>query len=162
MRIAIAAQSLAMRLGLRELLSSLPGIEVSAVAAAPRELPEVDVLVLTSTEDLQSVGDEPRPVLLLSNALNEIARLARLGGAAAGRQPRGTLGRATCAGRGTVGGFTRPGRPLAGSISSAANGRRPTSRQSPDRTRAGSAPVSGGRNGEQTDRTGAQHQRAYR
>jgi len=78
MRVAIVAQSLAMRLGLRELLSSLPGVEISADATNPQGLPASDVLVLTSTEDLQLPGEEARPVLLLTDNLEEAARLVTI------------------------------------------------------------------------------------
>jgi two-component system, NarL family, response regulator YdfI len=78
MRIAIIAQSLVLRLGLRELLGSLPDIEVSTDSASPQELTGVDVLVLTSADDLQLLGKEVRPVLLLTDILDEAGRLADL------------------------------------------------------------------------------------
>jgi Response regulator containing a CheY-like receiver domain and an HTH DNA-binding domain len=78
MRVAIAAQSVAMRLGLKELLRSLPGIEVSADSPAESGLSGIDVLVVTSAEDLHLTGEETRPVLLLTNKPEEAARLADL------------------------------------------------------------------------------------
>ncbi len=73
MRVAIVTPLLAMRLGLREMLGSLPGVEVSADAARPGALPPVDALVLTTT---QSLPDDPLPVLLLTDDPDEAARLA--------------------------------------------------------------------------------------
>jgi DNA-binding NarL/FixJ family response regulator len=78
MRVAIAAQSVAMRLGLKELLGSLPGIEVSADSPVESGLTGIDVLVVTSAEDLHLSGEETRPVLLLTNKPEEAARLADL------------------------------------------------------------------------------------
>jgi len=78
MRVAIVAQSVAMRLGLRELLSSLPDIEVSADTPSEARLTGIDVLVVTSAEDIALLGEETCPVLLLTNAPDEAARLADL------------------------------------------------------------------------------------
>jgi len=77
MRVLIAAQSVAMRLGLREMLSSLPDLEVSADAPGARDLSGVDVLVVTSAEDIH-LHQETRPVLLLTNAQEEAAKLSDL------------------------------------------------------------------------------------
>jgi DNA-binding NarL/FixJ family response regulator len=78
MRVAIAAQSVAMRLGLIELLGSMPGIEISANNPVENGLSGVDVLVTTSIEDLRLLGEETRPVLLLTNSPGDAARLADL------------------------------------------------------------------------------------
>jgi DNA-binding NarL/FixJ family response regulator len=78
MRVAIVAQSVAMRLGLRELLSSLPDIEVSANTPSEQGLTGIDVLVVTSADDLHLASEETRPVLLLTNASDEAAPLADL------------------------------------------------------------------------------------
>jgi DNA-binding NarL/FixJ family response regulator len=67
-----------MRLGLRELLGSLPNIEVSADPPSEQELSGIDVLVVTSAEDVHLRGEEACPVLLLTNAADEAARLADL------------------------------------------------------------------------------------
>jgi DNA-binding NarL/FixJ family response regulator len=75
MHVAIVAQSLAMRLGLRELLNNLPGVEVRADSDRPQGLPASDVLVLTSADDLQLLGREARPVLLLTDHPDEATRL---------------------------------------------------------------------------------------
>jgi DNA-binding NarL/FixJ family response regulator len=77
MRVLIAAQSVAMRLGIREMLSSLPDLEVSADAPGARDLSGVDVLVVTSAEDIP-LHQETRPVLLLTNAQEEAAKLSDL------------------------------------------------------------------------------------
>jgi DNA-binding NarL/FixJ family response regulator len=77
MRVLIAAQSVAMRLGLREMLSSLPDLEVSADAPGARDLSSVDVLVVTSAEDIHR-HQETCPVLLLTNAPDEAVKLAEL------------------------------------------------------------------------------------
>ena len=75
MQIAIVAQSLALRLGLHELLGSLPGVEVIAESGHPQDLPAVDVVVLTSADDLQLLGEAARPVLLITDNQEEAARL---------------------------------------------------------------------------------------
>jgi DNA-binding NarL/FixJ family response regulator len=67
-----------MRLGLKELLGSLPGIEVSADSPAESGLTGIDVLVVTSAEDLHLSGEDSRPVLLLTNKPEDAARLADL------------------------------------------------------------------------------------
>lgn len=78
MRVAVLSPVLALRLGLRELLASLPGVEVVADAAGPQGLPPVDLLVLTSADDLNLPARESRPVLLLTDHPDEAARLADL------------------------------------------------------------------------------------
>jgi DNA-binding NarL/FixJ family response regulator len=77
-RLAIVSSSIALRIGLREILRSLPDLEVIAEANDVKEIPPVDVLVLTSAEFLNELGDESSPVLLLSNDSEEAARLASL------------------------------------------------------------------------------------
>jgi DNA-binding NarL/FixJ family response regulator len=64
-KVAVAAQALALRLGLGELLESLPGVEVSAEAPDLEGLPPVDVLVCTSPALLEGLAGELPPVLLL-------------------------------------------------------------------------------------------------
>jgi DNA-binding NarL/FixJ family response regulator len=64
-----------MRIGLREVLRGLPDVEVAAEAATPHGLPPVDVLVLTSADDLSELEDGTPPMLLLSNDPVEAARL---------------------------------------------------------------------------------------
>jgi DNA-binding NarL/FixJ family response regulator len=75
MQIAIVAQSLALRLGLRELLGSLPDVEISADSDHLQDFPDVDVVILTSADDLQVLGEAARPVLLLTDNQEEAARL---------------------------------------------------------------------------------------
>jgi DNA-binding NarL/FixJ family response regulator len=77
-RVAIVSSSMALRIGLREILRSLPDLEVIAEAGDVKEIPAVDVLVLTSAEFLSELGDESSPVLLLSDDPDEAARLAGL------------------------------------------------------------------------------------
>ena len=61
MRVAIVAQSVAMRLGLKELFSSLPDMEVSADPPGEQELTDVDVVVVTSAEDMNSFAPGRNP-----------------------------------------------------------------------------------------------------
>ncbi len=75
MRVAIVAQSVALRLGLRELIGSLPDMEVNADSMLPAELAGIDVVVVTSADDLNSFEGEIRPVLLLTNSQDEATRL---------------------------------------------------------------------------------------
>ena len=75
MRVAIVAQSVALRLGLRELIGSLPDMEVSADSRLPAELAGIDVVVVTSADDLNSFEGEVRPVLLLTDSQDEATRL---------------------------------------------------------------------------------------
>jgi DNA-binding NarL/FixJ family response regulator len=74
-RIAVVAPGMALRIGLREVLRSLPDVEVAAEAASPHGLPPVDVLVLASADDLAELEDGAPPVLLLSNDPGEAAWL---------------------------------------------------------------------------------------
>jgi DNA-binding NarL/FixJ family response regulator len=78
MRVVVVTQSMALQLGLRELIGSLPDIEVSADSTSPKNLSGIDVLVLTSADDLQLLEGEARPVLLLTNALEEASRMTGL------------------------------------------------------------------------------------
>ena len=77
-RLAILSPSLALRLGLREVLRSLPEVEVVADSGHPQGLPPFDLLVLTSADFLSDLGDEVPPILLLSNDPAEAAHLADL------------------------------------------------------------------------------------
>ncbi len=78
MRVAVVVQSVAMRLGLREMLSNLPDIEVRVDAPGTQGLSGIDVLVVTSFDDVHQSGEDTRPVLLLTNAADEAARMASL------------------------------------------------------------------------------------
>lgn len=75
-RVAILAPGLTLRIGLREVLRSLPDVEVTAEAAGPEDLPPVDVLVLTRADFLGDLDEGAPPVLLLTNNLEEASRLA--------------------------------------------------------------------------------------
>jgi DNA-binding NarL/FixJ family response regulator len=66
-RVAVVAPGMTLRIGLREVLRSLPDVEVAAEAASPHGLPPVDVLVLASVEDLGELDEGAPPVLLLGN-----------------------------------------------------------------------------------------------
>ena len=74
-RVGILASGLALRLGLREVFQELPDVEVIAEAAEPDGLPPVDVLVLTSTDYLENLAEEPPPLLLLTDELDDAAKL---------------------------------------------------------------------------------------
>jgi len=77
-RVGILAPALALRVGLREVLRGLEGVEVVADASAPAELPPLEVLVLTSSDFLPGLGGEPPAVLLLTDDLGAAARLMDL------------------------------------------------------------------------------------
>jgi len=66
-RVGIVARAAALRLGLRELLQGRPEIEVIAEGAQARDLPPVDVLILTNPASLADLPPEPPPVLLLTD-----------------------------------------------------------------------------------------------
>jgi DNA-binding NarL/FixJ family response regulator len=65
-----------MRMGLREVLRTLPDVEVAAEASTPGGLPALDVLVATSMDLLTDLAEDHPPVLLLTNDPEEAARLA--------------------------------------------------------------------------------------
>ncbi len=69
MRVAIVASSLALRVGLREVLNGLPGVQVVAEASRVDDLPwqEADILVLAAPDELAALADsaETLPPLLL-------------------------------------------------------------------------------------------------
>ena len=77
-RVGILAPALALRVGLREVLGGLEGVEVVADASSPSELPPLEVLVLTSPDFLSGLGGEPPAVLLLTDDLEAAARLMDL------------------------------------------------------------------------------------
>ena len=77
-RTGILAPGLALRLGLREVLRSLPDVEVVADSSSPPGLPPVDVLVLASADYLAELGQDAPPILLLTDDPAEAARLADL------------------------------------------------------------------------------------
>lgn len=78
-RVAILASSLALRIGLREVLRELPDVEVLAETAFPSELPRADVWVLTSADFIEELDQENLPpLLLLTDNPDEAARLSGL------------------------------------------------------------------------------------
>jgi DNA-binding NarL/FixJ family response regulator len=78
-RVAILSPGLALRIGLREVLRGLPGMEVLAETALPQELPIADVWVLTSADFIGELDEEQSPpLLLLTDNPDEAARLSGL------------------------------------------------------------------------------------
>jgi DNA-binding NarL/FixJ family response regulator len=75
-RVGILSSGLALRLGLREVFQDLPDIEIVSEASEPADLLPVDVLVLTSADYLPELGEEPPPLLLLTNELEDAIKLA--------------------------------------------------------------------------------------
>lgn len=74
-RVAVVAPGMALRIGLREVLRSLPNVDVIAESASSHGLPPVDVLVLASADDLAELDESAPPVLLLSNDPGEAKHL---------------------------------------------------------------------------------------
>ena len=77
-RVAVVAPAMAMRLGLRQVLSSLPDVDVVADAAHVDELSftPADVLVITSAADLSALALDHAPaVLLLTDVPDDLSRL---------------------------------------------------------------------------------------
>lgn len=66
-RVAVLAPALALRVGLREVFRSLEDVEVVADASTLEELPEVDLLVLTSPDYLSELDENSPAVLLLTD-----------------------------------------------------------------------------------------------
>jgi DNA-binding NarL/FixJ family response regulator len=77
-RVAILAPALALRVGLREVFRGLEDVEVVADASTLDELPEVDVLVLTSPDYLSDLDEDAPAVLLLTDDQNAAAGLIDL------------------------------------------------------------------------------------
>ena len=76
-RVAIFSPALALRIGLHEMLRSLPFVEMLADSALPQELPLADVWVLTSADFIDELNEEHSPPLLLvTGNPEEAARLA--------------------------------------------------------------------------------------
>jgi DNA-binding NarL/FixJ family response regulator len=79
--IAVVAPSLALRVGLREVLGHLPEIEVVAESARADELPlgDTDILVLTAASELSALESETLPpVLLLTDEPGDAQALRRM------------------------------------------------------------------------------------
>ncbi len=77
-RAAILASALALRVGLREVFRGLEDVEIVADASALDELPEVDVLVLTSPDYLSDLDEDAPAVLLLTDDQSAAAQLTDL------------------------------------------------------------------------------------
>jgi DNA-binding NarL/FixJ family response regulator len=75
-RTGILAPGLALRLGLREVLRSLPDVEVVFDGNSPSNLSPVDVLVLVSADFLPELGGETPAILLLTDDPSDAARVA--------------------------------------------------------------------------------------
>jgi DNA-binding NarL/FixJ family response regulator len=77
-RVAVLAPVLALRVGLREVFRGLEDLQVVADASTLDELPQVDVLVLTSPDYLTDLDEDAPAVLLLTDDLSAAARLVDL------------------------------------------------------------------------------------
>ena len=77
-RAAVLAPVLALRVGLREVFRGLEDVEVVADASTLEELPDVDVLVLTSVDYLSDLDENSPAVLLLTDDLSAAAQLMGL------------------------------------------------------------------------------------
>jgi DNA-binding NarL/FixJ family response regulator len=77
-RVAVLAPVLALRVGLREVFRGLEDLHVVADASTLDELPQVDVLVLTSPDYLTDLDEDAPAVLLLTDDLSAAARLVDL------------------------------------------------------------------------------------
>ncbi|MGB7873485.1 MAG: response regulator transcription factor [Anaerolineales bacterium] len=77
-RVAILAPALALRVGLREVFRGLEDVEVVADASSLDELPEADVLVLTSPDYLSDLDEDSPAVLLLTDDQSAAAQLMGL------------------------------------------------------------------------------------
>jgi len=77
-RVAVLAPTLALRVGLREVFRELDDVEVMADASTLDELPDVDVLVLTSPDYLAELVDDAPAILLLTDDPSTAAQLMDL------------------------------------------------------------------------------------
>lgn len=77
-RVAVLAPALALRVGLREVFRGLEGVQVVADASTPDELPEADVLVLTSPDYLTDMDENAPAVLLLTDDMSAAVQLMNL------------------------------------------------------------------------------------
>ena len=77
-RVAIVASGMAMRVGLRQIVSSLPDLTVVAETTHVTDLPPAEVLILTSIALLPRVSEEDSPaILLLSDEPSDAPQLAK-------------------------------------------------------------------------------------
>jgi DNA-binding NarL/FixJ family response regulator len=77
-RAAILAPALALRVGLREVFRGLEDVDVVGDASTLDELPEADVLVLTSPDYLSELDEDVPVVLLLTDDQNAAIQLMDL------------------------------------------------------------------------------------
>ena len=77
-RVAILAPALALRVGLREVFRSLEDVEVVGDASSLDELPDADVMVLTSPDYLSDLDEDAPAVLLLTDDQSAAAQLMDL------------------------------------------------------------------------------------
>ena len=77
-RVAVLAPALALRVGLREVFRGMEDVEVVGDASTPDELPEVDVLVLTTSDYLSDLDEDAPVVLLLTDDQSAAAQLMDL------------------------------------------------------------------------------------
>ena len=75
-RVGIVAAGLTLRIGLREILRSLPDVDVTTEASSPDGLPSLDVLVLASADFLGDLEEGAPAVLLLTDDPEEAIKLA--------------------------------------------------------------------------------------
>ncbi len=74
-RVGVLATGMTMRVGLREVLRTLPDIDVAAEASSSEALPPLDVLVVASADLLTDLAADSPPVLLLTDMPEETVRL---------------------------------------------------------------------------------------
>ncbi len=77
-RVAILAPVLALRVGLREVFRGLEDVEVVADASSLDELPDADVLAVTSPDYLSELDEDAPAVLLLTDDQSAAAQLMDL------------------------------------------------------------------------------------
>jgi DNA-binding NarL/FixJ family response regulator len=77
-RVAILAPALALRVGLREVFRGLEDVQVVADSSTLDEVPEADVLVLTSPDYLSDLDEDAPAVLLLTDDQSAAAQLMDL------------------------------------------------------------------------------------
>jgi DNA-binding NarL/FixJ family response regulator len=77
-RVGILAPALALRVGLREVFRGLEDVEVVGDASTLDEIPEADVLVLTSPDYLSDLDEDTPAVLLLTDDQNDAIQLTDL------------------------------------------------------------------------------------
>lgn len=77
-RVAVVAPVLALRVGLREVFRGIEDVEVVGDASTLDELPESDVLMLTSPDYLSDLDEDAPAVLLLTDSQDDAIQLMDL------------------------------------------------------------------------------------